>query len=106
MSGMPLPEVAGNCKTPNLLPPDSPVAIASCVPGATASPLTPKVKPANSGRDTDFPGAVHVPGEPGVEVFCVRSAMYTELLDSFAAKAIPVVQSAAAESSSSPINLA
>src|SRR5262245_34060560 len=101
MAGVPEPEVAGSWKTPKALPPNSPVTIPRCEPGATAIPLVPADKPVNSGNDWICMGAVQVPaGVPGVNVAWVRSVIRMLPVNSIEASAMPVVQSSAEESNS------
>src|SRR5262249_59949548 len=90
-AGVPLPLVLGSWIAPMTLPPNSPVTIASCEPGATAIPFVPSDKSPNSGKFCTCAGAVQVPGAPGTNVACVRSAMYKEDVNSSVASAMPVL---------------
>src|ERR1700731_1683577 len=66
MAGVaPVPDVVGSASAVRVLPPNSPEITPVCVPWATAEPLAP--------ADSEEPvsvwncsGAVHDPGEPGV----------------------------------------
>src|SRR5581483_2913499 len=100
-AGVPEPAVAGNWITPIPLPPNSPVTMPKCDPGAIAMPLVPADK-LKSGKFCTAPGAVHVPGEPDVKLAWLRSVMKRLLVNSIVASAMPVVQSSAEESNSPP----
>src|ERR1035437_8280767 len=67
-AGTPLPDAAGSWMSPSRSPPNSPVTMPRCVPGATAIPLVPAENPSNSGNVWNWlPVSVHVPaGVPGV----------------------------------------
>src|SRR6185436_4611956 len=102
MAGVPVPEVVGGAIAVSASPPNSPDTIPVWVPCATATPVAPEFGRIDSDKVCTCDGAVQEPGDPAVNVACVRSARNTfdGVENSAEPRTMPVVQSSPDESSS------